>query len=332
MNFLEKIKANLSLNKIAIVFSSVAFITASLSIISWGVAFWPKIRFDSSKSFQFEDRIVPEVLVSSSEEEYFINHAAVSIFSREGIEIKDFGGELYNFDVSGGNEKYAELIIPLEDYGKHLSTLQILDSKGNTLLHELNLSRVFLYDQTIETDYIKSGSGSSVISNFDISTLLTPTQRIPITYVPSNLVELSEYEIDTLGSQFLVEEAAESLAEINTELKKIGIGMVVTSAFRSYQYQNYTYNFVKANEGEAAAKSKVAIPGFSEHQVGLAVDIVNEETNYRLPTPGTETRLYNWMKENGEKYGFVQTYKESDEEHGIIEEIWHWRYIGKPGI
>ena len=72
------------------------------------------------------------------------------------------------------------------------------------------------------------------------------------------------------------------------------------------------------SEAEELAKQWVAVPGYSEHQVGLAVDI-----------NGATYDLYFWLQENSWKYGFIFRYPGSKTEiTGVAEEVWHYRYVG----
>ena len=72
------------------------------------------------------------------------------------------------------------------------------------------------------------------------------------------------------------------------------------------------------SEAEELAKKQVAKPGYSEHQIGLAVDI-----------NGATYDLYFWLQENCYKYGFIFRYPgDKTDITGITEEVWHYRYVG----
>lgn len=69
----------------------------------------------------------------------------------------------------------------------------------------------------------------------------------------------------------------------------------------------------------AEAEKWVSVPGYSEHQIGLAVDI-----------NGATYDLYFWLQENSYKYGFIFRYPGNKTDiTGISEEVWHYRYVGK---
>lgn len=80
-------------------------------------------------------------------------------------------------------------------------------------------------------------------------------------------------------------------------------------------YQNEGHS---KSEAEEMAKQWVAVPGHSEHQIGLAVDI-----------NGATYDLYFWLQENSYKYGFIFRYPGYKTElTGVAEEVWHYRYVG----
>ena len=72
----------------------------------------------------------------------------------------------------------------------------------------------------------------------------------------------------------------------------------------------------------------MAIPGTSEHQLGLAVDIV--DLRYQVLDAGQEdTATQQWLMQNSWKYGFILRYPQDKSAiTGIIYEPWHWRYLG----
>ena len=96
------------------------------------------------------------------------------------------------------------------------------------------------------------------------------------------------------------------------------------SGFRSYSYQNALYqNYVRLY-GQAAADRFSARPGYSEHQTGLAFDLIH--TNGALLERSREA---NWLAENAHQHGFIIRYKAGKESiTGYQYEPWHVRYVG----
>ena len=90
--------------------------------------------------------------------------------------------------------------------------------------------------------------------------------------------------------------------------------------------QNQGKDYVDA---VAEAKTAVAYPGTSEHQLGLAVDIVSEDYQL-LDEKQEETPEYIWLSKNCSKYGFIVRYPNGKTDiTGVIYEPWHFRYVGK---
>ena len=86
-------------------------------------------------------------------------------------------------------------------------------------------------------------------------------------------------------------------------------------------YQNEGYS---KSEAKKLAKEWVAVPGTSEHQIGIAVDI-NADTSVC-----SSDAVYSWLAENAYKYGFINRYPADKKDiTGVINEPWHYRYVGK---
>lgn len=111
-----------------------------------------------------------------------------------------------------------------------------------------------------------------------------------------------------------------------------GIALWACSAYRDYEYQQGLFNnrvtrFKNNGLSEADAKTEaakvVAIPGTSEHHLGLAVDIISVEESFE------NTKEFRWLQENAADYGFIMRYpKDKQDITKIIYEPWHYRYVG----
>lgn len=104
-----------------------------------------------------------------------------------------------------------------------------------------------------------------------------------------------------------------------------GVDLRVWSPFRSYAIQNDLFqkqvNRVGGDEEKAA--TVVARPGTSEHNTGLCAD-------FNMASDAFEnTKMYKWMTEHAEDYGFVMRYRKDKQPiTGVIHESWHWRFVG----
>ncbi len=117
-----------------------------------------------------------------------------------------------------------------------------------------------------------------------------------------------------------------------------GNSPVICSSYRSYEKQQSLYQnkvnrlaaqgYSQEKAREEAAKA-VALPGTSEHQLGLAVDIV-DIANQNLDSSQEDTAVQQWLMEHSWEYGFILRYpNDKSDITGIIYEPWHYRYVGK---
>ena len=120
--------------------------------------------------------------------------------------------------------------------------------------------------------------------------------------------------------------------------KADGIDLVICSPYRDYNrqtvlferkidyYMERGYSYLEAYK---IASITVTVPGASEHQIGLALDIVSD-TYTSLDTGFGKTDAGIWLKEHGYEYGFILRYPLGKEYiTGIQYEPWHYRYVGK---
>ena len=132
--------------------------------------------------------------------------------------------------------------------------------------------------------------------------------------------------------------AAPAMREMIQAAKEDGVELMLCSAYRSIEKQQQLFDRSQQaymaqgmSEEEAYAKTatETAIPGTSEHQTGLAADIVTP-TYQMLDAGFADTPAGQWLSEHATEYGFVLRYPQDKQEvTGIIYESWHYRFIGK---
>ena len=116
-----------------------------------------------------------------------------------------------------------------------------------------------------------------------------------------------------------------------------GVSLLICSSYRSVSRQQELFDdevnkYVSAgrsmDEALAEAAYGVAVPGYSEHNTGLALDIVSPD--YQILDSGFEnTDAFQWLSENAYKYGFVLRYpKDKTDITKIKYEPWHYRFVG----
>ncbi len=159
--------------------------------------------------------------------------------------------------------------------------------------------------------------------------LVNPWNEIPEDYT---------VELKTLPDGMKVDERAyDSLTAMLEACREAGLRPKICSAYRTQAKQTYLYNnkitrLRNAGYSRAAAQEEagrwVARPGTSEHQLGLAVDIVSQ--SYQALTKKQEkTAEQKWLMEHCWEYGFILRYpNDKSEITGIGYEPWHYRYVG----
>ena len=160
--------------------------------------------------------------------------------------------------------------------------------------------------------------------------LVNPWNALPEDY---------EVELATLSNGLQVDARIyDDLNDMLTDCRAAGLEPIVCSAYRTQATQTRLYNNkvarvrasgVPEDQVEAEAARWVAPPGTSEHQTGLALDIV--AASYQiLDEKQEDTAEQKWLMENSWKYGFILRYpSEKSAVTGIGYEPWHYRYVGK---
>ena len=119
----------------------------------------------------------------------------------------------------------------------------------------------------------------------------------------------------------------DALEQMLRDCRAAGCSPHLISGSRTKWDQQALYRDKVAEYG-ASAKQIVAVPGTSEHQLGLAVDIVSEN-NRTLNAHQASTAVQMWLMEHCWEYGFILRYPVGTTEiTGIIYEPWHYRYVG----
>ncbi len=130
----------------------------------------------------------------------------------------------------------------------------------------------------------------------------------------------------------------DALQEMLQACRNAGLTPYIGSAYRTHGDQVWLYNNkiqrlinegYSKEEAEKLAGTVVAVPGTSEHELGLAFDLVDD--SYRnLDEAQQNTPVQKWLMENSWRYGFILRYPNDKSAYtGIIFEPWHYRYVGK---
>ena len=233
-------------------------------------------------------------------------------------------------EVNGEKKKFKAPVMTVE--GLTLipgELIEEIDPKGASF--EEGLGRISLGGKAPEGEYQEFTGKEGYLR------LVNQTNTLPAAYAPEDLVEVNSLNsIMAYGTNTkLREEAAQALARMYSEN---GVKYIMSSGYRDYNTQTRLFNekvqqYLAQGFSEERAREEagtiVALPGTSEHQSGLAVD---------LSIPGVvltenfkNTEAGQWLAANSYRYGYVLRYTEAQTAiTGIIYEPWHFRYIGYP--
>lgn len=152
--------------------------------------------------------------------------------------------------------------------------------------------------------------------------LVNKTYPLPSTYQPKN--PYKEITSDYLyGADYIEDYVMEAYLKMESDAKKEGLSLRITSGYRSYNVQNDLYNNYVTRDGKEEADTYSARAGHSEHQSGLCFDLNGTNTNF-INTPEGK-----WLNDNSYKYGFILRYPNGATNYtGYMYEGWHFRYVG----
>ncbi|MDR3167759.1 MAG: M15 family metallopeptidase [Treponema sp.] len=155
--------------------------------------------------------------------------------------------------------------------------------------------------------------------------LVDKQHPLPPDYEPDDLTELGSgsYELGRSGL-LLRRAAAEALEEMAAAAAAEGITLRVSSAYRSFVYQEEVYARNVREMGQEAADRESARPGYSQHQTGLVVDFGSIDDSF------AQTAAGRWVLVNASRFGWSLSFPQGYEAvTGYRWESWHYRYMGR---
>lgn len=170
----------------------------------------------------------------------------------------------------------------------------------------------------LSADELNAGDGWMLL-------LVNSSNAIPDGYAPTELTELS-------NGQSVDKRIYPSLQSMFDDARAQGVYPVVSSGYRTAKQQQsemddkiqeYIDDGKSEDEARTLAATYVAQVGYSEHEAGLAIDIVAKANK------SDDDTVWAWMKEHCAEYGFILRYPEGKEGvTGMSYEPWHFRYVG----
>ncbi|MGM9882408.1 MAG: M15 family metallopeptidase [Bacilli bacterium] len=309
---------------------------------------YEKLKEKKTYSKVLEDAVLENAFL----EEYFDEY--LEIKDSEKLNVLDVNKLLkLGYDAKEINTFYDKLensieVITLNDYDKN-----IIDYLNLNYFNEDNLDRYIKYendankfDSVYDTKKIKDNynyedtvtfvnayldkdyyTNDIVLSNEEADktdVIVNKYYKLNNDYEPSDLTKIDS-KFSSGSNQRLRREAAVKFEEMATDALSNGFKIYAGSTYRSYDYQLDLYNRYVSKDGFKEAETYSARAGYSEHQLGLAVDIINGKWEYL----SEDDKEYEWLIQNCYKYGFILRYPR-DKEYitGYVFEDWHFRYLG----
>ena len=162
----------------------------------------------------------------------------------------------------------------------------------------------------------------------DYLLLVNKTNSLAKDYIPHDLTEVSSKYKKGIK---LDKKVYENFLKLQNDAFKHGFYIDIMSGYRDYYYQEKLYNKLVHEKGFNYAISRIAKPGCSEHQTGLALDIcVYKDDKCYIEDEITDFIEVKWLHQNCYRYGFILRYPFGKEDITKYSyEPWHLRYVGE---
>lgn len=162
----------------------------------------------------------------------------------------------------------------------------------------------------------------------DYNILVNKDNPLPRAHIPNNLVNSeSKYKENIL----IDKEVKNSFDKLKEDALKFNYYIDIESGYRDFDYQEKIYNKLLEEKGFAYTVTRVAEPGKSEHQTGLAIDFcIYKEDKCYIENDIKNLEETIWVHNNAHKFGFILRYPEGKENITKYSyEPWHLRYVGE---
>jgi D-alanyl-D-alanine carboxypeptidase len=161
----------------------------------------------------------------------------------------------------------------------------------------------------------------------DLLVLVDKQHALSANYAPPDLVPLKDYSLRTTWPNLMLRKAViPAVLEMVRAARADNVTITFSSTYRSYEYQQGLFAREVKMYGKETAERESAHPGFSQHQLGTAIDFGTISDGYE------KTKEGQWVSSHAWEYGFTLSYPaEYEQITGYRYESWHYRYITRPG-
>ncbi|MEH7352682.1 M15 family metallopeptidase [Neobacillus drentensis] len=179
----------------------------------------------------------------------------------------------------------------------------------------------------------QNSTSIQVVSNpEEIPVLVNKYNKLPDDYTPGDLIypNIPFTFKKKIEKRELREIAAAAIEDLFAGAKQDGVNLLGVSAYRSHAVQTSLFNNYVKKDGYEAAITYSAVPGTSEHETGLAIDVTGGDGKCAAEDCFKGTPEAEWLQNHAAEYGFIIRYPKGKEDiTGYQYEPWHLRYVGK---
>lgn len=165
-----------------------------------------------------------------------------------------------------------------------------------------------------------------------ITALVNPYNKLPEDYVPGDLVypDVRFIFSEKVEKRMLRKEAAEALERLFEAAERDGIYLAGVSGYRSHATQKALFDRYVKRDGYEKARTYSALPGTSEHETGLAIDVSGSDGKCAAADCFGDTQEAAWLERRAAEFGFIIRYPDGKSDiTGYQYEPWHLRYVGE---
>ena len=347
-------KRNLNIKKLSIfLISIIVFIIILLNINNLITLYQSKITgynidtinvfheldiYNNIKKHEYSDTLERIVGTEYYNKKYLNNYLNIKYKDKDNYfeninKLLDLGytSEDINMIYDKLSDESIQLLID-NDYLKDIINILKL-----TYFHEDNLERYLQYNKNNDLSYenlityVNANLDYKYYTNVididdpeNILVIVNKYHKLDKNFVPSDL-ETIDPKYNRGFNNKMRHDARIAFEKMCEAALNDGITIYSGSAYRSYSYQLNLYNRYVAANGFDEAETFSARAGYSEHQTGLATDIMNAKLDF---ISGND-KEYDWLINNSYKYGFHLRYPKGKEKiTGYMYEEWHFRYLG----
>ena len=178
----------------------------------------------------------------------------------------------------------------------------------------------------------KNAANQGVSSSEVIPVLVNKSNRLPEQFQPSDLIypDIPFTFEQKVEKRQMRSEAGAAIENLFAGAKQQGVYLLGVSAYRSHASQTALFNYYVKQDGYEEAITYSALPGTSEHETGLAIDVTGGNGKCAAEDCFDGTKEAVWLQNHAAEYGFIIRYpKGKDKITGYQYEPWHLRYVGK---